>query len=142
MPKRAIGSEQKSLRLQGEKPKKILVVEDEDLLREAIVNKLSREGFTVGQAVNGVQGLEQALALKPDLIFLDILMPRMDGVRMLSRLRAHRAGRDMRVIILTNLSDTEMIDQTLAEKIDGYLVKSDIDLSELTRVAKDLFSLP
>ena len=71
--------------------KKILIVEDEAPLRNAISDILSFEGFTVFQAKNGQEGLDAALLEHPDLILLDLMMPVMDGLTMLEKLRQDQA---------------------------------------------------
>jgi DNA-binding response OmpR family regulator len=95
--------------------KKILVVDDEQDLREAIITALSYEGFEVIEAVDGENGLEVALREKPDLILLDVMMPKMDGIEMLARLRNDAWGNCVKVIIMTALDDMEKI----AEAVEG-----------------------
>lgn len=114
--------------------KKILIVEDELSLRNALRDKLSRENFAVLEAKNGEEGLEVALREHPDLILLDIIMPVMDGMTMLKKLRYENEwGKTVPVIILTNLtSDNEerMRDITNTEP-SYYLVKSDWKIEDV-----------
>ena len=67
--------------------KTILIIEDDNALRNVLVEKLTDEGFTVLEATNGEEGLEVSLRARPSLILLDILMPKMDGLSMLTKLR-------------------------------------------------------
>lgn len=117
--------------------KKILVVEDETPLRKAIVDVLTFEGFTILEAKNGQEGLELALKEHPDLILLDLIMPIMDGLTMLERLRQDQAwGKDVGVILLTNINDPEKIARaTLAGSYD-FLVKSDWNIKDVVRKIK------
>ena len=78
--------------------KKVLVVEDERTLRDALVKKLSKEEFTVLSAKDGKEGLDTALAEHPDLILLDILMPKMNGIEVLQKLREDEWGAKAKVI--------------------------------------------
>ena len=95
----------------SEQKKKILIVEDERPILEPLVDKFTREGFEISVAHDGEEGLKSALEKHPDLIILDIVMPKMDGMTMLKKLREDDTwGRHARVILLTNLSvDDEMM---------------------------------
>jgi PleD family two-component response regulator len=104
--------------------KKILVIEDDNSIRKALKNKLLEEDFNVMEAVNGLQGLELALSRKPDLILLDIVMPLMDGLTVLKKLREDIWGRDAKVIILSNLSDAKSVETSMEQGVYNYLVKA------------------
>lgn len=125
--------------------KKILIVEDEDSLRNALRDKLTREDFQVLEAKNGQEGLAAAIREHPDLILLDIIMPIMDGMTMLKKLRTENEwGKSAPVIILTNLtSDSNQIinDVTVLEP-SFYLVKSDWKLEDLMKKIKEVLVLP
>ena len=105
--------------------KKILVVEDEAPMRSALCDKLVREGFITLEAKNGKEGLEIALKEHPDLILLDIVMPIMDGMAMLKKLREDQWGKSAYVIMLTNLSDSQKLSEAFTQGSFEYLVKSD-----------------
>lgn len=111
--------------------KKILIVEDEPPLRNALRDKLSRENFAVLEAKNGEEGLEIALRERPDLILLDIIMPVMDGITMLKKLRGDDWGKNAKVIMLTNLSDDESLANAIAQGSHEYLVKSDWKIEDV-----------
>lgn len=117
--------------------KKILIVEDDHPLRNAIKDKLSKEDFEILEAKNGTDGLATALEQQPDLILLDIIMPKMDGMTMLKKLRADDKGKNIPVIILTNLSD----DKKVAESTEGgaydYLIKSDWKIEDVVAKVKE-----
>jgi two-component system alkaline phosphatase synthesis response regulator PhoP len=120
---------------------KILIVEDEEVLLGVLKDRLKSEGFNVATARDGEQGLQAALKEKPDLILLDILMPNMGGLTMLKNLRATEEGKDMRVIILTNVSDSKLVHEALTYGVRDFLVKSDWVLSDLiTTIRKQLDS--
>ena len=111
----------------------ILIVDDEPMLLNALVDKFTREGFTTMTAKDGREGLASALKNHPDLILLDIIMPVMDGMAVLEELRKDPWGKDAKVILLTNLSETE---KKIAEpllKAVVYLVKSDWKIDDVVK---------
>lgn len=114
-----------------ENQKKILIVEDETSLRNALRDKLILEGFVVLEAKNGEEGLDVALRNHPDLILLDIIMPKMDGLTMLKKLREDVWGKNTKVILLTNLSDNEKVSEALLRGSYDYLVKSDWKIGDV-----------
>jgi DNA-binding response OmpR family regulator len=120
--------------------KKVLVVEDDPPILGALVDKLTREGFVVFQGTNGEEGLAIALAERPDIILLDILMPVMDGSTMMSKLRAENEwGKKVPIILLTNLSTAEM--KVVKAVVEGdpahYLVKSNWGMADVMSKLKE-----
>ena len=116
--------------------KQILIVEDEEALLKALAIKFTKEGFKVSKAKNGLEGLEKAAAEHPDLILLDIVMPKMDGMTMLAKLRKTRWGKDVEVVLLTNLSDTAKVADSFNKGVYSYLVKSDWKLEEVVKLVR------
>lgn len=112
--------------------KRVLVIEDEPLLTKALHNKLHHEGLIVLEGADGQQGLDIALKEHPDLILLDIIMPIMDGITVLKKLREDAWGKTVPVIILTNLSDAEKLIESEKNGVTDYLIKSDWKLEDLT----------
>ena len=118
--------------------KKILIVEDETALLNILYNKLTREGFEVLSANNGEEGLEMAIKNRPDLILLDIVMPVMDGITMLKKLRTESEwGKDVKVIMLTNLSDSEKVAEAVLYGFHSYLVKSDWKIEDVVKKVRE-----
>jgi DNA-binding response OmpR family regulator len=114
----------------------ILIVEDDEPIRQAIAVGLERNGFEVLQAVDGEEGLKTALAEHPDLILLDLRMPKKTGQEMLDDLREDKWGADVPVIVLSNADDN--LDIYLATK-DGrtsYAIKSSMELDEIIKLIK------
>ena len=116
--------------------KKILVVEDDLPLLNALHEKLSSAGLTVVDAKNGEEGLATALSGHPDLIILDILMPKMDGLEMLKKMREDAWGKQVPVMILTNLSDDGSIAHQMTEETFDYIIKSDIKIEAVVEKVK------
>ena len=104
--------------------KKILIVDDEAPLSKVLKDKFESTGFEVLTAKNGEEGLMKAVTQKPDLILLDIVMPRLDGMTMLKKLREDEWGKGVEVILLTNLSDNDKVRQALKNNVYDYLIKS------------------
>src|SRR3989344_686689 len=123
----------------AEKPK-ILVVEDEEILLTALKEELSNGGYEVEGAVDGQDGLDKVKAFKPGLVLLDLVMPRMDGMEMLQRLKGDSELRDIPVVILTNLSDYERISEALSLGAMDYLVKANYKLEDLLDKVKTVIA--
>lgn len=115
------------------KSRKILIIDDEPALLTALVDKFSRAGYEVIVAVDGQQGLKLAFREHPDMILLDIIMPVMDGLTMLYKLRRNHWGKYVNVILLTNLSDPGNVNKPLTRAVNGYLVKSDWKIEEVVK---------
>ncbi|MDP3965755.1 MAG: response regulator [bacterium] len=114
-----------------ENTKKILIVDDNKDLRKILVNTLHAENLTVLEAGNGEDGLALALSEHPDLILLDVVMPKMDGITMLQKLRKDTWGRGAWIIMLTNLTDAEKVHSAMEEGVYDFLVKGDWSLENL-----------
>ncbi len=117
--------------------KKILVVEDEATLQKALNDVLSQEGYNVLSAIDGMRGLEMITQEKPDLILLDIILPKMDGFEILKKIKEDKDTAEIPVIILTNLSDLENIQKALDLGATTYLVKADFHLEDVLKKVKE-----
>jgi len=111
--------------------KKILIVEDEEVLLSVLTDNLTKEGFQVLKARNGRDGLATALSDHPDVILLDILMPVMDGITMLKKLHEDAWGGNAKVIMLTNLTDNKKVVEAMESGSYNYLVKSDWTMGDV-----------
>lgn len=117
------------------KKQSILIVEDEVSLRNALRDKFLREDFHIFEARDGEEGLAVALREHPDLILLDIVMPKMDGMTMLGKIRADVWGKNAKVIVLTNLSDVGITYDSY-----DYLVKSDWKIDDVVAKVRERLS--
>lgn len=120
----------------------ILIVEDEVSQRNALRDKLTREGFAILEAKNGEEGLAMALHEHPDLILLDIVMPKMDGLTMMKKLRQENEwGKKVPIILLTNLADdNDKINRVAEDEPAFYLVKSDWKIEDVMEKIKERLS--
>lgn len=112
--------------------KKILIVDDEQDLREALFTVLAAEGYEVLSEDNGEAGLSTALKEQPDLILLDVKMPKMDGYQVLAALQEDEWGKRAKVLVLTAFHDMDSVSKILEAGGTDYLVKSDVDLKAVT----------
>ncbi|MCL5435810.1 MAG: response regulator [Patescibacteria group bacterium] len=119
---------------------KILVVEDEEILLTALREELTQGGYETEGAVDGEDGLVKVKSFKPDLVLLDLVMPKMDGMQVLKKLKEDEATRDLSVVILTNLSDYERISEALSLGAKDYLVKANYSLTDLLEKVKTVLS--
>lgn len=117
---------------------KILLVEDDNNLREIYEARLQAEGYTIVSARDGEEALVIAKAEKPDLVISDIMMPKISGFEMLDILRNTEGLKEVKVIMLTALGQSD--DQQRADKLgaDRYLVKSQVTLEDIVKAAHDL----
>lgn len=114
----------------------ILLVEDDSFLAEMYATKFTVEGFKVALATDGDKGVKLAKKEKPDIILLDILLPKMDGFQVLEKLKADESLKDVPVILLTNLSQKEDVDRGLKLGAVDYLIKAHFMPSEVTAKIK------
>ncbi len=103
--------------------KKILVIDDERITTELVQAFLERYDFEVVCAYDGVEGLEVARAEKPDLILLDIVLPKMDGFNVCEELRSDPDFKDVRIVMFTAKGLTEDIERGRQVGADEYLIK-------------------
>lgn len=104
--------------------RKVLLVEDDGFLASIYAQKLELEGFDVVFATNGEDGLKLADKDHPDLILLDLLMPKMDGFEMLATLKANTATKDIPVLILTNVGQRDDVERCMKLGAAGYVIKA------------------
>ncbi len=117
---------------------KILIIDDDPFLSGMYASRLVADGFTVTSAMDGVEGLEVAKRDKPDVILLDILMPRMDGFETLKRLKADKNLKNIQVLMLTSLGQKDDIDRALQQGAADYLMKTQTLPSDASEKIKKL----
>jgi len=117
--------------------KKILFVEDEPSLQKAISEVLTQEGFKVLSAADGEEGLKLARSESPDLILLDLILPKKDGFEVLKELKADEKMKDIPVIVLTNLEGIGDVEKALTLGAKTYLVKANYELEDVLKLVKE-----
>jgi DNA-binding response OmpR family regulator len=118
--------------------KKILVVEDENSLQNAMKEFLLAEKFDVVVADDGEMAVNLAKSKKPDLIILDIILPKKDGFEVLTELKQDSRTENIPVILLTNLEDADSVERAFSLGINMYLVKSNYSLSDIVDRIKNM----
>ena len=116
--------------------KKILIVEDDKVLLNLMRDQLSAQGYEVLGASNGQDGLDLALKTHPDLILVDVVMPVMSGMEMTERLREDEWGKDVDIVVLTNLVSGKNIAEFLEKGAYDYLMKSDWSMEDLIKIVE------
>lgn len=111
--------------------KKILVVEDDEFLSDSYKDKLSNNEIQVSVARDGQEAIAQADSFKPDLIILDLVIPKINGVDVLKKLKANPKTKNIKVLIASNIDQREVVKETLALGAESYFIKSNISLADL-----------
>jgi DNA-binding response OmpR family regulator len=119
---------------------KILIVEDEEILRKAYVNVFRIEKFEVEEAANGQIAFDKIESFKPDLIVLDVLMPVMSGIEFLQKVEILRSHPNTKVLVLSNLSDKDTVDKVIELGAAKHLVKSSLSPSQLVATVRALLT--
>jgi DNA-binding response OmpR family regulator len=109
----------------------VLLVEDDRFLRKAAEAMLRKNGFTVRTAADGEEGLRSAQAEPPDIILLDLIMPKLQGFEVLNRLKADQATASIPVVILSNLGQEADVVRAMTAGAAAYFIKSNTSLSKL-----------
>ena len=117
---------------------KILLIEDDKTLIEMYQMILSDYGYQVETAENGLIGLKKVLELKPDLVLLDVIMPKMSGLDVLRKLKSDPQTKAIPIIILSNLSSQKQSEEALKMGALKYLIKSNLDPEDLVQTIKQV----
>ena len=114
----------------------IAIIEDDQAISQMYRFKFEAEGYTVETADNGIRGLELAEKMHPDIILLDLMMPEMTGDEMLARLRKTSWGKDIKVIILTNVGEQELPPHVKELNVSGIILKADMTPRQVADLVK------
>ena len=120
-------------------PKRILLVEDDDALANVYMSRLQAEGFEMRRVSNGEEALANAINFKPDLVLLDVMMPKVSGFDVLDILRNTPDTANLKIIMLTALSQDSDKERAESLGVDDYLVKSQVVIADVVdRIKKHL----
>ncbi|MBI4215609.1 MAG: response regulator [Parcubacteria group bacterium] len=123
----------------ADKKKKILVAEDDRFLSKIYYTKLSTEGYDVSVASDGEEAVRKTESELPELILLDMVMPKKNGFEVLQDIKANEKTKDIPVIILSNLGQEEDVKRGLGLGANDYLVKTNLSIQEVVSKIKDFF---
>lgn len=119
---------------------KILIVEDDPLMSRMYQKIFTFEGYEVEVASDGQEGLSKAKNIKPTLILLDVMMPKMNGLQVLDSLKADEQMKAIPVIMLTNLAGQQDAETALAKGAVKYIIKSEYEPKQVTNMVKEVLA--
>lgn len=119
---------------------KVAVIEDDLAIAQMYRLKFEAAGFTAEIAENGKLGLALCEQMKPDIILLDLMMPEMNGDEMLEKMRATDWGKNIKVVILTNVGEQEAPEALKQMNVSAYAIKSDMTPVQITELAKQVLA--
>jgi len=116
--------------------KKILIIEDEEIISNLLAKKLSQVGYEVKTAFNGQEGLEILEQEKPDLVLIDIVMPKKDGFETISEVKGDPTLKDIPIIIISNSGQPVELDKAKEMGVNDWFIKTDFDPQEVIQKVK------
>jgi DNA-binding response OmpR family regulator len=119
---------------------KIAIIEDDPVINQMYRMKFEATGFDVQVADNGIKGVELIKEFNPDIVLLDLLMPEMSGAEALEEIRLHDWGKDIPVIILTNLGEEEAPSNIRDLGVASYIVKANLTPRQVVERVKETLS--
>ena len=119
------------------KTTKIAIIEDDQAIAQMYRIKFEAEGYEVETAENGKLGLALAEEMKPDIILLDLMMPEMNGDEMLAKMRKTDWGKDIKVVILTNMGEQEIPDEVKKLGVSAVILKADMTPRQVAELVKE-----
>jgi CheY-like chemotaxis protein len=119
---------------------KILIIEDEDIMRDLLQKKLSQEGYEISVARNGEEGLKMMKEVVPDLVLLDIVMPKMGGFEVMTEMQKDDALKNIPVIVVSNSGQPVEIDKAQELGAKDWLIKTQFDPQEVIEKVKKQLS--
>jgi DNA-binding response OmpR family regulator len=119
---------------------KVAIIEDDMAIVQMYRTKFESEGYDVATAPDGQAGLDLIEKIEPDIVLLDLMMPNMNGLEMLKQLRSQAGGRDMKVVVLTNMGDTETATKVYKMAADDYIVKAEMTPKQVAERVKALLA--
>ena len=116
---------------------KILLVEDDESLSNVYVTRFEAEGFEIRRVGNGEDALAACINYQPDIVLLDIMMPKVDGFDVLDILRNTSQTKDLKIIILSALSQEMDMDKAMKLGADDYLIKSEVTIADVVNKVRE-----
>jgi DNA-binding response OmpR family regulator len=121
--------------------KKILIIEDDNVLQKALQEFLTSEGFETISALDGEEGVKKTKESKPDLVLLDIILPKKDGYEVLKEIKSDPETKAIPAILLTNLGSLNDVEKALELGATTYLIKADYKLEEVVGKIKEVLKI-
>ena len=117
---------------------KVLIIEDDPPYRKIYKRNFEVSGYTVEVAEDGVEGIEKMRSFKPDVVFVDLMMPKMDGFQVIDTAKADPELKAIPIVVLTNLSTSDDADKVLQKGAVAILVKSDTEPNAIIAKAAEI----
>ncbi|KKP67895.1 MAG: hypothetical protein UR68_C0020G0005 [Candidatus Roizmanbacteria bacterium GW2011_GWA2_35_19] len=119
---------------------KILIIEDDPLMIRLYQKVFTFEGYKVEMAGNGEEGLEKVKSFQPTLILLDVMMPKMNGLQVLDKLKANDETKKIPVIMLTNLAGSQDAETAISKGAVKYIIKSEYEPKDVVKMVKEIIA--
>lgn len=119
---------------------KVLLIEDDEILSRMYKKLLTYNGHDVETAHDAKTGLDKAESFSPDIIFLDVILPDMNGLEVLEKLQKSKKTKDMAIILLTNLGLKEELEKALKNGASRYIIKNENDSGEILTVMREVLT--
>jgi len=119
---------------------KVLIVEDDPLMSRMYQKIFSFENYEIVQAADGEEGLEKAKTTNPTIILLDVMMPKMNGLQVLDKLKLDPATKGIPVVMLTNLAGQQDAETALAKGAVKYIIKSEYEPKQVANMVKEILA--
>ena len=120
-------------------PKKILIIEDEELMLDLLQRKLTKEGYEISVARDGEEGLKTMKEVKPNLVLLDIIMPKMGGFEVMEEMNKNKELKNIPVIVISNSGQPVELDRAQNLGAKDWLIKTEFDPQEvIDKVVKQI----
>ena len=120
---------------------KILVIDDDPFILDMYVLKFKDQGFEIDTATDGKMGLEKIKSFKPNIVLLDVVMPKMDGFDVMKKLKEENESRTFKILFLTNFGQKEDVEQGIQLGADGYIIKAHFTPSEVVVKVKEMLKI-
>lgn len=119
---------------------KVLIIEDDPLMSRMYQKIFTFEGYDVDLAVNGEEGLEKVKTGKPNLVLLDIMMPKMNGLQLLEKLKLDPETKSIPIVMLTNLAGQQDAETAMSKGAVKYIIKSEYEPKQVANMVKEILA--
>lgn len=120
---------------------KILIIEDDPILQKIYHKKLTLEGFEVDTAQDGITGLNKIKSFNPDLVVMDVMLPKLNGIDAMEKAKADPETSKIHFLVLSNLSTVTDAETAMKKGADGFLVKSDVTPAQVVSKIKQILNI-
>ena len=120
---------------------KILIVDDDPFILDMYVIKFKEQGFQIDTATDGKMALEKIQTNNPDIVLLDVVMPKMDGFDVIKKIQENKIPRTFKILFLTNFGQKEDVERGMQLGADGYIIKAHFTPSEVVAKVKEVLKI-